>query len=178
MLNKKYIKELKFKNNGELSDLLNPKNDYGTLYFVLDNLGRLPSNFDGGYFIPLVKHENSKIRLLAVKNIGKLANIRFLHLLDEISANDQNTLVRREAISSIGRMRSEKTISVLLKKLCDNDPKVILQVIRALLVFKHKLEVKSELEKLKSHPNEIISSVIEKEYTPSQKYNYSKPKRP
>lgn len=176
MLTKEYITKIKNSNNGKLADLIAKQHDPSTLYFILDNLGKLPFNFDGNCFIPLTTHKNDKIRLLAVKNIGKLSNGEYLHLLDKISDEDKNTMVRREAISSIGRMRSSKAISVLVKKLSDSDPKVVLQAIRALLVFKNNYEVRAELKKLKNHPNEVIKDVISKEFSPLTKYDPSKPK--
>jgi len=176
MLTKDYISEIKYGNNNEFINLLNTQREPSILIFILNNLGRLPSNFDGKCFIPLVNHNSDRIRLLAVKNIGKLSNDEYLPLLDKISDNDKNTMVRREAISSIGRMRSTKAIPILIKKLSDPDPKVVLQAIRALLVFKYNQKVKNELKKLKNHPNEIIQNVIEKEFTPLQKYDSTKPK--
>lgn len=169
MLTKENITDLKNGNNGELSKLLDPNNDTKTLYFTLDKLGRLPENFDGKYFIPLTKHTSEKIRLLAVKNIGKLCNEKYIDLLNEISSSDENTLVRRESISSIGRMRNKKAIPILINKLSDSDPKVILQAIRGLLVFKDYPNVKKELQQLIKHPNEIIQNVIEKEYYSNSK---------
>ncbi|MEN6510767.1 MAG: DNA methyltransferase [Chloroherpetonaceae bacterium] len=158
-------------NNGELLEYLNPSNDIKTLAFALNKLGRLPKNFDGKYFVPLTKHPNEKIRLLAIKNIGKLCNEKYLNLLNDISLHDENTMVRREAISSIGRMRTNKAIPILIDRLNDPDPKVILQVIRGLLVFKDNELIKNKLKELVNHPNEVIQTVIEEKY-----YNISENK--
>ena len=163
-MTKDEITELKNGNKGELGKYLNPSNDTKTLFFTLDKLGRLPDNFNGIYFIPLCKHPIEKIRLLAVKNIGKLCDEKYLDQLEDISLTDESTMVRREAISSIGRMRSKKSIPILIKRLKDSDPKVVLQAIRGLLVFNDDERVISELKKLADHPNEVIQNVIEKEY--------------
>jgi len=48
------------------------KNNSTNLVFILKNLGQLPINFDGSFLYELTKHKNSDVRLLAVKNIGKL----------------------------------------------------------------------------------------------------------
>jgi DNA modification methylase len=167
------ITELKNGNNGELGKYLNPTNDTKKLFFTLDKLGRLPENFDGKYFIPLCKHPIEKIRLLAVKNIGKLCDERYLNQLENISISDESTMVRREAISSIGRMRNKNAIPILIKSLKDSDPKIVLQAIRGLLVFNDVDIVASELKKLIDHPNEVIKNVIEKEYfdQPNSEYN-------
>ena len=176
MLTKEYIAKIKNSDNGELANLLAPQRGPSKLFYVLSNLGRLPSKFDGNCFIPLITNNSDKVRLLAIKNIGKLSNEVYLPLLEKVSKNDKNTMVRREAISSIGRMRSSNAIPILIKKLVDQDPKVVLQAVRALLAFKAISKVKKELIKMKDHPNEIIKNVIEKEFAPLQKHDFSKPK--
>lgn len=173
VVTKEDIIDIKNGNNGGIKKYLDPQNDIKTLYFTLDKLGRLPENFDGKYFIPLTTHPNEKIRLLAVKNIGKLSNEEYLNLLDKISLEDESTMVRREAISSIGRMRNKKAIPILIRRLTDSDPKVILQAIRGLLVFDSDQQVVSELKKLSKHPNEVIKNVIEKQFFESLKSYYN-----
>ena len=173
---KKIIHDLKINNYNELKKILKTDNTIYHLYDILNKLGKLPLDFDGDIFIPLTKHPNEKIRLLAVKNIGKLSNTKYLNILFEISENDQSSMVRREAISSIGRMRNENAIPFLIKKLSDKDPKIVLQAIRGLLVFKSFYKIREELKKLKNHPNELIKDVIDKEFAPHEKYNPNKPK--
>jgi len=169
---KSEIAELKNANNGELGKYLNPANDTKTLFFTLDKLGRLPESFDGKYFVPLCKHPAEKIRLLAVKNLGKLCDEAYLTHLENISISDESTMVRREAISSIGRMRNKNAIPVLINSLNDSDPKIVLQAIRGLLVFNDNHQVIAELKKLINHPNEVIRNVIEKEYFDNSKSTY------
>ena len=135
---------------------LAPTRDETDLLSLLDNLGRLPDGFNGDLFVPLLTHANPKIRMLAAKNVGKLKNERFLTELSQFAATEKNTIARREAISAIGRMRSEKAIPILTLYLTDTDPKVILQSVRALLYFKEKPEVQTALDALREHPNELI----------------------
>ena len=135
---------------------LAPTRDEITLLSVLDNLGKLPADFNGDLFVPLLMHANPKVRTLAVKNVGKLKNERFLTDVSQFAANESNTFARREAISAIGRMRSEKAIPILTSYLTDTDPKVILQSVRALLYFKERPEVQTALDSLREHPNELI----------------------
>ncbi|MFH2029558.1 MAG: DNA methyltransferase [Bacteroidota bacterium] len=172
-MTKDEITELKNGNNGELGNYLKLTNDTKTLFFTLDKLGRLPENFDGKYFIPLCNHPIEKIRLLAVKNIGKLCDEKHLSQLENISVSDESTMVRREAISSIGRMRSKNAIPILIRRLKDSDPKIILQAIRGLLVFNNDELVISELKKLVDHPNEVIHNVIEKEFFDKSNSEYN-----
>lgn len=135
---------------------LAPTCDESTLLSLLDNLGKLPAGFNGDLFVPLLTHTNPKIRTLVVKNVGKLKDERFLRLLSQFAAIEKNTFARREAISAIGRLRSQKAIPVLTKYLTDADPKVILQALRGLLYFKEKPEVQGALKLLREHPNELI----------------------
>jgi len=80
----------------------------------LKNLGQLSTDFDTAWLYDLAKHNNSDVRLLAVKNIGKLADEQHLAALCDISKNDNDTNVQREAISGIGRMRSQKAKPFLI----------------------------------------------------------------
>lgn len=169
MITKEYINEIKKNNNGEFLKLLNPQKDDSSLIYILNNLGRLPTNFDGECFVTLINHPNEKIRLLTIKNLGKLSNDFYLGIIAHVAQNDENTMVRREAISTIGRMRSLKAIPILFQKLKDPDPKVVLQAIRALLVFKHLKNVREHLKELINHPNEMIQAVIEREFAKAEK---------
>ena len=142
---------------------LAPTNDEQTLSIALENLGRLPRDFNGSLLAQLLQHPNPKIRLLAVKNLGKLNDSSWFDIVSELATSEDNTLTRREAISTIGRMRTEKAIPVLSQFLHDKDPKVILQSIRALLYFKKLPEVQSAFLSLTNHPNSEIQDVIRKE---------------
>ena len=155
---------------------LAPSCDESALLSLLDNLGKLPAGFNGELFIPLLMHANPKIRMLAAKNVGKLKNERFLTELSQFAATEKNTFARREAISAIGRMRSEKAIPILMHYLTDTDPKVILQSVRALLYFKEKPEVQTALDSLREHPNELIQEhlAIEIEHKRSGRQNVKK----
>ena len=140
-------------------------NNAASLCAELSRLGRLPPSFDGRQLIPLANHESGKVRYLAVKNIGKLADENYLALLCKIADGEESTMVRREAVSAVGRMRSEKAISAMIRYSRDSDPKVVLQAIRGLLVFKKKTLVAKTLKDLEHHPNELVREVIESEFT-------------
>lgn len=126
------------------------------LLFTLENLGRLPKGFDGQVFLPLLAHPNPKIRCLAVKNVGKLKNGAFLEAVSAFARDEKNTLARREAVSAIGRLKTEPAIPVLTQFLTDTDPKIILQAVRGLLCFKEHPEVRRCLTPLCEHPNELL----------------------
>ena len=81
--------------------------------FILKNLGQLPKDFDGSFLLNLLSHKSANVRLWAVKTIGKLVKEDYLPVLKNIATNDSDTNVRREAVSSIGRMRTQKGKSIL-----------------------------------------------------------------
>jgi len=174
MLTKEYVSEVKSNGNGDLKKLVDSKKDDKSILFILENLGYLPDDFDDSWVQDLLDSDNKKIRLNAIKTIGKVKDEANIKVLFEIAKNDKSTDVRREAVSSIGRMRSKKAIPALWEMLTDNDPKIISQAIRGLLVFKGDEKIDKKLKKLIEHENETIQTVIRKEYF--NKRNISKDK--
>ncbi len=88
---------------------------------------------------------------------------------------ERDTTVRREAVSSIGRMRNPKAKEYLFEILNDNDPKVVCQAIRGLLVFKGDKDIDEHLQPLINHQNEMVRTVIYKEFFASQKAHSNQP---
>ncbi len=134
------------------------------LVFILENLGSLPATFGSNCFIELINHENKDVRLWAIKNMGKLKDPNLLSTYVEVISNDESTEVKREAVSSIGRLRNAIAIPILMDILQNSDPKIVCQAIRGLLVFKGNEIVDQKLKDLIKHKNEMIVSVIQKEY--------------
>lgn len=139
-------------------------NNIRNLSEFLSNIGKVPKGTDLSCIHPILHHKNDDLRLQAVKTIGKLESLDYLNILMDIALTDSSTMVRREAVSSIGRMRDKNTIPYLIELLSSEDPKIICQAIRGLLVFKGDTLVDKELKTLRNHPNETISKVIEKEF--------------
>ncbi len=162
MLTKKSVSELK--NTGDLKRFVESKKDDQSLIFILENLGHLPKDFDDSWLQDFLESDNKKIRLNAVKTIGKIKNQKYIPILFKIAKNDQFTEIRREAVSSLGRMRSKQAVSALVEMLEDNDPKVISQAIRGLLVFKGEPKIDDKLKAFISHENEAIQTIVRKEY--------------
>src|SRR5688572_29247075 len=124
MISKEEIKKLKFEGNGALNALIREnKTNNKHLLYILEHLGHLPQNFDGSLFLELIESKNNQIRFWVVKNLGKLISEEFLNILTRVVLNDTDTSVRREAASSIGRMRNPRTKNILIEILKDNDPK-------------------------------------------------------
>ena len=164
MLTKATIEHEKLKlNTPFLRAALAPTNEEQQLLFTLKNLGKLPEGFDGQWFVPLLNHHNPKVRCLAVKNVGKLKDERFLQKLIRFAKTEKNTLARREAVSAIGRLKTENAIPILTWFITDADPKVVLQALRGLLYFREHPEVKLALASLAKHPNELIQEHIARE---------------
>lgn len=164
MLTKEYIEEIKLEGNGKFVEIINHIKDSPNLLFFLENLGFLPSDFDGDSLLPLLDNKNAQVRFWVAKNLGKLENIKYISVLAKLAQNDTDSAVRREAVSSIGRMRNPKNKLTLIEFLNDSDPKIVCQAIRGLLVFKDDKFVVESLKKLVNHPNEMIQSIINKEF--------------
>lgn len=152
-----------------MRELVGARNDDKSILFILENLGRLSGDFDDKWVRDLLKSENKKIRLNAVKTVGKAKKENAIAALLRIAKHDDFTEIRREAVSALGRLRSVKAINALLDMLVDDDPKVVVQAIRGLFVFKGRDEVDSALKRLAKHENETIHAVIRKEYFSSTK---------
>lgn len=160
-LNRETIDELKNDTQALLSFLQNQNN--GTIVYTLGKLGRLENGFSKEPLVSLLNNQNENIRVLAIKNLAKIGDISLLSTFIKYACSDESTEVRRESVSAIGRLRNEKAISILVSFLKDNDPKVVMQAIRGLLVFSNNISVKQELKKIIDHPNELIKEVISKE---------------
>lgn len=165
MLSKPELYQLKTKNLPRLYKILEESKDNHEVLFILENLGYLPSNFDGDRLLSFLDHSNDAIRFWAVKNLGKLGKEKYLEPLCRVAEKDLDSMVRREAVSSIGRMRCEKTIPSLIGFLDNPDPKIVLQAIRALLVFRRNAQAQVALRRLRNHPNEMVQAVIAREFS-------------
>jgi DNA modification methylase len=146
-----------------LENLLHPTNNERLIVTALEALGRLPEDFDDALLWPLLNHSSPEVRLLTIKNLGKLRLVNYLDTLIAFAQNEQATLVRREAVSTIGRMRLERAVPALIAFLQDEDAKVVLQAIRALVVFKRQSRVEEALCSLENHPNELVCEAVRKE---------------
>jgi DNA modification methylase len=162
ILTKQEIISLK-NNKVNLGELLKNQDDISYINFVLENLGQLSHDFNGDFLYELLQHSHPQVRFNAVKNIGKLKNLD-ANLLIKNYQVETDTKVRREIISSIGRQRHIQNKSFLFNVLSDTDPKIVCQAIRALLVFEHDKTIEARLRPLVNHPNEMVRTVIYKEF--------------
>ena len=134
------------------------------LIATLEDLGYLPNGFQGGFLFNLLEHKNPKIRLLAAKNIAKLNQTKSLEPLWNAFKVESDTGTRREIVSAIGRLRRPQNKPYLFEILQDEDPKVVCQAIRGLLVYDDDVLVERKLKPLLNHENETVRTVIYKEY--------------
>ncbi len=163
-LTKQNIDKIKKSNYNDILYFINSLESNKQILYFLENLGFLPKDFNGDFLIRFLENYNENIRFWTIKNLGKINSNRYLEVLYNVAKNDSSSNVRREAISSIGRQRNKNNIPILISFLEENDPKIILQAIRGLLVFKGHPKVDENLKNLTDHPNEMIKDVIEKEY--------------
>ena len=153
--------------NKEFLQQVDVSNSARSLVKVLKTVGKIDNDFPKEILINLLRHENVEVRRLSIYNLGKITfDLKDVKIF---FSNEKNSIVRREYISSIGRQRDEKNIKFLIKVLSDKDPKIILQSIRSLLCFKNNKSVNLALKKIKSHPNEMIKDVLEKELFSTKK---------
>jgi len=164
-LTKKFVEKTKKDGENALISLISQfERDNSKVNFILENLGYIPKEFKCDWLFKYTKNTNHKLRMSAIKNIGKLNLNGELSQLYELYKTESKTEIKREIISSIGRQRNIETKDFLIQVLNDADPKIVCQAIRALLVFKRDEEISKELKKLKNHKNEMVQSVIEKEF--------------
>ncbi|MDR1543655.1 MAG: HEAT repeat domain-containing protein [Prevotellaceae bacterium] len=169
MLTKEYVTELKHRGNSDIADLINAQRDVGMVVFILESLGQLPSDFHADFLYHLLSHNHAQVRLNAVKNIGKLNGKSDTKPLLTLYQHETNTGVRREIVSSIGRQRKCINKPILYDFLNDEDPKIVCQAIRGLLVFENDKEIEEHLRPLVNHENEMVRTVIYKEYFAKEK---------
>jgi len=169
MLTKEYITELKYNGNDAIAKLIEIQRDVGSVNFILENLGQLPNGFNAEFLYNLLEHNHAQIRLNAVKNIGKLNGKSDVKRLYSLYLHETDTGVRREIVSSIGRQRKCENKPLLCRFLEDTDPKIICQAIRGLLVFEKDKDVEEHLRPLVNHENEMVRTVIYKEYFAKEK---------
>jgi len=164
MITKESITNLKNKETNEIASLIYSQKDAKGINLILERLGRLPEKFDPAFLYDLLNHKQTSVRLNAVKNIGKLNGKSDVNSLAKLYAKETDTNVRREIVSAIGRQKKAQNKSILFDFLKDEDPKIICQAIRGLLVFERDEEIKGRLKPLINHQNEMIRTIIYKEY--------------
>ena len=165
ILTKEEIRDLLHNSPEEIVNLINDNiNNSGNLLFILENLGHFPRALDPAFLISLTVHNNEDVRYWAIKNLGKLKSPSLLNLFYSVYENDTSTKVKREAVSSIGRIKHEIIIPSLIAVLENPDPKIVCQAIRGLLPYKANFLVEIALKGLKDHENEMVRAVIEKEF--------------
>ena len=161
LIDKQLIEDVK-KDAGLLWSFVKEQN-YSNLVYLLSKLGRLDTSFNREPLMFLLSNRNENIRALAMKNLAKIEDVSLLSIFVVTARRDLSTTVRREAVSAIGRLRNPEAIPFLIELLRDPDPKVVMQAIRGLLVFRDNPDIKDELKRLLYHPNEVIREVVNKE---------------
>ncbi|MDR2090150.1 MAG: HEAT repeat domain-containing protein [Clostridiales bacterium] len=161
----------------EISLSLNGLDNSNIAYItsILEKIGHISVDFDASPIVGLLTHFSPEVRVLAIKNLAKIKNDIYIQKFIEIYENDTSSIVRREAVSAIGRQRNKKNIPFFIRVLSDNDPKIACQAIRALLIFKGERLIDETLKLLINHENEMIKAVISKEYYAQKTDKNTKP---
>lgn len=169
-LTKDTVSNIKRLSTNEISEFFKWHNgSTSDLSFIFENLGQIPKTFDYDLFLPYLSHKNDNIRYWAVKNLGKSKSEIYLNSLIKSFYFEHSSVIKREIISSIGRMQTVAAIPFLIEALTESDPKIVVQAVRALLVFKGTDKVDCALRALEGHENEMIHSIILKEYFNTKK---------
>lgn len=130
----------------------------------LNSVGRVDYDANLSAVEDLLYHQNENVRENSVKTLAKTGNIRYKDQYFKTYKTDVSTNVRRECTSAIGRLRNPSCIELLIEILKDDDPKIVCQAIRGLLVFKGNDKVDNALKLLRNHKNEMVQQIINKEY--------------
>ncbi|MDR1138575.1 MAG: HEAT repeat domain-containing protein [Clostridiales bacterium] len=148
---------------------LNQNLNTNILIDALTNLGNIQEFGNVDPIKKLLSHTSAQVRVLALKQLAKIDFEDNDKLFIDTFYTDEDTLVRREAISSLGRQRYAKNKMFLLSVLEDSDPKIVCQAIRALFVFKGHDDVQKRLRLLVDHDNEMVRQIINKEFFSNDK---------
>lgn len=162
-LTKTQIEHYKTTDLNLIYEVLKPNQSARDLIHILENLGHLPTDFEGDILLPLLAHDNRDVRQWTIKNLGKLTHFAYLDRFHHSAIHDSDSLVRREAVSAIGRLRDARCLPILLTFCDDPDPKITLQAVRGLVIFKSDPQVTEKLQQLCNHPNETVSAFVSKE---------------
>ncbi len=172
LLDKAYI--ITLKNDEKEFERFLANSTLRNILFVLMKFGRLENAKSKKNLLSLLHNRHENVRKLAISNLAKLKDLTLLDVFFQTALNDTSTIVRREAVSAMGRLRSEKSIAYLVELLSDADPKVTMQAIRGLLAFKNQPRVQEKLKALEDHPNEMIQELIKKELYQAQQNHSQK----
>ena len=179
MMTKEDIHRLRMKNDTSLASLINENlSNAGNLIFILENLGHIQKDFNYSWLLELLDYNNETIRVLVLKNLGKVKSTNLIQVFYNVVNSDESTLVKREAVSALGRLRNNQTKDILLELLDDSDPKIVCQAIRGLLIFKGESKIDKVLKQLINHENEMVKAVIKKEYFSIKKKSSNTLKHP
>lgn len=96
IISKELISSLKIENSNEIGNLISKQNDVSTINFILENLGKLPSDFDGKFLFNLLNHPNKQVRVNVIKTIGKLAYKYNLDYFKNFSKRKKKLLLREK----------------------------------------------------------------------------------
>lgn len=143
----------------------------------LNSIGRIDKDTDLSLLLDQMNSTDPDVLVLVLKNLAKIQTTDYSEYYLKTIKESLSSLVRREAVSALGRMRNEKNKNHLIKLLKDQDPNIVLQAIRGLLVFKENKEIEKKLKVLIRHPNELVQMVIQREFFSNKKIENLSPEK-
>jgi len=96
-----------------------------------------------------------KIEFLKNNTLESLDNSNLAILYE----NTKESIVKRELVSKIGKIKDKKFTTFLTFLLEDNDPKIVIQAIRGLHALKDD-NISQQLKKYRDHPNELVQNYV------------------
>lgn len=112
----------------------------------------------------LLRSPKREVRMRAARAVGRTTiNDDIANFIRDVVFNGGESKIKRELVSSVGRQKNRAYIKLLIDFLQVDDPDVVLQAVRGLLVFKDEERVCNELLDLSTHRNEVIREVVQKE---------------
>jgi len=96
-----------------------------------------------------------KIDFLKSSKLENLDNSNLARLYE----NTKESVVKRELVSKVGKMKDKKFTDFLTSLLTDNDPKIVIQAIRGLHALKDDT-ISQQLKKYRDHPNELVQNYV------------------
>jgi DNA modification methylase len=109
-----------------------------------------------------LKVPSQKARLEALQLLARDKDIDLIPVFKYLLETDSSTLVRREAMSALGRLRQNSLKELFKEYLSNQDSKIALQALRALLPITTDSEISSLLEPLRDHESEVIRGAVDK----------------
>ena len=142
-----------------ITPLTNDK-DNDVRKFAIQILGKIGDSQSVPRLIPLLDENDVNVRTSAIESLGRIGDPRGVVPIIRIIEKDKNPWVKIFAIEALSHIDDPQVISVLHKALNDEDPPVLLAVLKNLAIVGDDISVGILIERLGRGPAPIDSYVI------------------